>query len=106
VSDREEDLPMRARSVFQLRVIDPTTPQRIEGEVLGFLVSLAVNSPTESLTKVTLEIVDLRTGVVVSTMREHYQTARDFGAAIEVDLDRLDPSAFAKEWGFAENAEP
>jgi hypothetical protein len=46
-----------------------------------------------------LEVVDRRTGETVLTRHEKYSIGSRLAAEINADLDRLDPAAFAKEWG-------
>jgi hypothetical protein len=93
-----------ARSIYDLHVIDPTTAERYQGHILTVIVELLAGLTAGtvgggSMMKLTLEVVDIRNGSTVLTMREDTETAHGLAELIETDLDRLDAAAFAREWG-------
>ena len=93
-----------ARSVYELHVINPTTQERhraLIGSVLAELVAglTAGTLGGGSTVRLTLEVVDLRSGTSVMTMRELPAAASRLAKVIDADLDRFGAAAFAKEWG-------
>jgi hypothetical protein len=93
-----------ARSIYELHVIDPTTAERYRGHILTVIAELLAGLTAGSvgggsMMKLTLEVVDIRNGSTVVTMRENTEAADGLAELIETDLDRLDAAAFAKEWG-------
>ena len=96
--------PRSARSVYELHVIDPTTSERhhylglsVIAELIAGLTAGTVGGG--AIGKVTLEVVDVRSRLPVLTMRESPETATGLAGMITADLDRLDATAFATEWG-------
>jgi hypothetical protein len=100
-----------ARSVYELHLIDPTTAERhharaveVIAEVLaGFSFGVVGGG---SSVKLTLDVVDRRTGATVLTMREFHESARRLAEMVDADLDRLDAEQFAAEWGVETTRQP
>jgi hypothetical protein len=95
-----------ARSRYQLRVIHPHTGAHLVGELGDLLAALIAGTPSSSsvFIKVTLQVVDLRTDSIVATMRVTPDVASELTQSIGKDLDRLNPTAFAEEWGIKAGA--
>jgi hypothetical protein len=53
-----------------------------------------------------LEVADRRTGDAVLARHEKYSIGSRLAEEINADLDRLDPTAFAKEWGIERSPDP
>jgi hypothetical protein len=94
----------RARVVYELRVTDASAADRHEALLKSLLASLLDHSMYAFPEKVEVLIVDRRTDEIVWSRRTGSDVARLFAVDIDKDLDRLDPAAFATEWGIATNA--
>jgi hypothetical protein len=97
----------RARSAYALHVIDPSTSQRHAQHLKGVLAGLLLGEDSSlegTFVKVTLEIVDRRTGRTVSSMRPSVTEAPGIVDLLDRDLDRLDAVAFADAWGIKPDA--
>jgi hypothetical protein len=93
-----------ARSVYQLRVVHPSTGARVVDGAIDVVANLFLHDDRQYIKDVTLEIVDLRSHKIVMKVHETQEGARGLAELIAVDLDRLDPSAFAAEWGIGTSA--
>jgi hypothetical protein len=98
--------PGSARSTYELHLIHPTTAARHSALIKDVLLDIVLKDMTGSVifSKVTTEIIDLRTGVAVLTMRETPDVAQGLVDLVNADLDRLDAASFAKEWGIKPSA--
>jgi hypothetical protein len=95
----------RARSVYELHVIHPHTAERHTQQLKNLLGDFVLGglplagSPGNVFVKVTVGIVDRRTGETVLSMNELVEVATGLVDLLDADLDRLDPATFADEWG-------
>jgi hypothetical protein len=90
-----------AREVYQLRVHD-SGHHHLGAAAIKFLESLVVSivsGAPETVARVELDIVDVRTNTVVKSLSEFAGPGAGLGQLIADDLDRLDADAFAREWG-------
>jgi hypothetical protein len=112
VTGDERERADRARSVYALHIIHPDTTKRHTQQLKNLLADLLISGwimgantgPGNVFVKVTLEIVDVRTGRTVLTMDERVENAPGVVDLISADLDRLDARTFADEWGLAADA--
>jgi hypothetical protein len=94
-----------ARAVYELRVTDASASDRHDALFKSLLASLLDHGIAHAIPeKVAGHIVDRRTHEIVWSRRTGSDVARLFVVDIDKDLDRLDPAAFAAEWGIATNA--
>ena len=97
----------RARSEYELHVIHPATSERHTQQLknllaeflLGGLFAGANTAPGNLFVKVTIEIVDRRTGTTVLSMDQLVENATGVVELLDADLDRLDAATFAEQWG-------
>src|SRR5207237_1044533 len=96
--------------VYELHLINPTTAELHESFIVHVITELLAGLTAGTIggggpiAKLTLEVVDVRSGQPVVTMPEYPTTAQSLAKTIEADLDRLDAIAFAKEWGIEPNS--
>jgi len=102
--------PAAARSVYEVQVIDIAN-ERHFGQGLVFLLELGFGAAAgggsfsgESLSGVTVELVERRNGAVLLSWRLLPDNAHAMVTRIEADLDRLNVQEFAKEWGIPTRA--
>jgi hypothetical protein len=93
----------RARSVYELRVAQPTSKDRRKRGFLSFIGEMVASREYEAVGQgpyvyVTIEVLDRDSGVVVRTWAELPVTAAGLAQEIESDLDRLDADSFASKW--------
>src|SRR5438132_750033 len=96
-----------ARSSYVFEVVDAAAPDRHNALFKSVVVSLLTvhMGQWEAFpAKVVIHIVDRRTDEVVWTRECEPEVARLFAIGIDRDLDRLDPLAFAVEWGITPSA--
>lgn len=97
----------RARSVYAFEVVDAAAPDRHNAlfqSLLVSLLSLPMGHWEAFPAKVVIHIVDRRTDEIVWTRRCDPEVARLFAVDIDGGLDRMDPAAFAVEWGVTPSA--
>lgn len=96
-----------ARSVYAFEIVDAAAPDRHKALFKSLVVSLLSLSSGhwEAFpAQVVVHIVDRRTDEIVWTRRCDPEVARLFAVDIDGGLDRLDPVAFASEWGITPGA--
>jgi hypothetical protein len=96
-----------ARSAYAFEVVDAAAPDRRNALFKSLVVSLLSLSSGhwEAFpAKVVIHIIDRRTDEIVWTRHCEPEVARLFAVDIDRDLDRLDPVAFAVEWGITSSA--
>jgi hypothetical protein len=97
----------RARSEYELHVIHPGTSERhtqqLKNLLAEFLLGGLAGGPHTSsgnlFVKVTIEIVERRTGTIVLSMDQPVENAPGVVELLDADLDRLDAATFAEQWG-------
>lgn len=92
-----------ARSVYELKVAEPTSKQRRTRGLLSFVGEMVASRAYEAVGQgpdvyVTIEILDRGSGAVMRTWAELPVTATGLAQEIESDLDRLDAGSFASKW--------
>jgi hypothetical protein len=101
--------PAAARSAYEVRVIDIAN-ERHFGQGLVLLLELGFGATGvgglsgDSLSGVTVELVDRRNDAVLLSWRLLPDNAHAMVTRIEAGLDRLNAQEFAKEWGIATRA--
>ena len=96
-----------ARSAYAFEVVDAAAPDRHNAlfkSLLVSILSLPMGHWEAFPAKVVIHIVDRRTDEIVWTRHSEPEVARLFTVDIDRDLDRLDPAAFAVEWGITPSA--
>lgn len=103
----------RARAVYELHVIHPTTAERHTQQLKNLFLDLLLPEPFmgarlwgdgNTYVKVTMEIVERSSRRTVLCMDQKVEVAPGVADLIEADLDRLDAATFADEWGITPHA--
>ena len=96
--------------MYEIRVSDPSSTEQnkalLKTVALNFLAMTVGRLEAPVPAKIEVHIVDRRTDRVVYARRDDPKEARQFESEITADLDRLDPAAFAKQWGIGVVAGP
>src|SRR5262245_19787158 len=94
-----------ARQIYELRIVDAGPVDENNAKALTVLMAVAsvpfggnADAPLEG--KVTMRVVERRTGEVVFEMRDSPEIIHPLAQRVDADLDRLDADAFHDEWAF------
>jgi len=96
-----------ARSAYAFEVVDAAAPERHNAlfkSLVVSLLSLPMGHWEAFPAKVVIHIVHRRNDEIVWSRQCDPEVARLFAVDIDQDLDRLDPTAFAVEWGITPSA--
>jgi hypothetical protein len=85
-----------ARSIYEVRVVDPPQDELRRGALLGVIEGLLGHGSVSPNTRTPVQIVDRRDDRVVAEM-SGYQVAF-LVQRLNADLDRLTPADFEREW--------